>query len=124
MNAICILDGDNTGQKKTKRNIITLPGAKNPEEMVFDYSEELYMMQDFWRTSPALTHGLTKQVYSNNIRSDILDIQRTIQQQEDSGNSTKGMKRDLNNKVFNKHIISFKLVIDYWLDNHFSELEQ
>ncbi|MCS4534338.1 ATP-dependent nuclease [Neisseria montereyensis] len=124
MNSICILDGDNTGQKQTKRNIIVLPGSKSPEKMIFDYCEDLSNGREFWDSNPALSSGFTKQRYTNEIQPHILDIQTQLNTTKNEGGSTKGMERTLNKELFKQHREEFTLILDYWLDNHYNELEQ
>ena len=131
MNAICILDGDNTGQKKTKHNIIILPGGKSPEQLIFDYYDELanepnfemYQSQNFWNTDTALSNGLTKQRYLTSIKPQILDIEETIEELKESSESASGIRRERNKKIFNNNLEEFKIVFDFWLDNHYTEME-
>ncbi|WP_245911183.1 hypothetical protein [Neisseria iguanae] len=130
MNAICILDGDNNGQKDTKHNIIVLPGKNNPEQLIFDYYDklanatnfEMYQTQSFWHTDTALNNGLTKQRYTTLIKPQITAIEDKIRNLKEEGKSTSGVKRDENKKVFNGNLEEFKIVLDFWLDNHYEEM--
>lgn len=132
MNAICILDGDNNGQKAMKHNIIVLPGNKNPEQLIFDYYDELaneqnfemYQTQIFWNTDTALSNGLTKHRYINSIKPQISAIEERINQLRQDGKSASGVRRESNKTVFNDNLEEFKIVFDFWLDNHYTEIEQ
>ena len=131
MNAICVSDGDNNGQKQTKHNIIILPGYKSPEYLLFDYYKELasdqnfemYKSQSFWYTDTALSQALTKQRYLTEIEPKIQAIQDKIDELKQNGKSTSGVKREENKKIFNSHIEEFKIIFDFWLDNHYKEME-
>ncbi|OSI37136.1 AAA family ATPase [Neisseria dumasiana] len=132
MNAICVLDGDNTGQKATKHNIILLPGQKSPEQLIFDYYDELfsdlnfemYQNQNFWNTDVALNNALTKHHYKTSIKPQISAIEEKIKQLNQKGESIAGVRREENKKVFNDNLEEFKIVFDFWLDNHYKEMEK
>ena len=123
MNAICILDGDNTGQKQTKRNIIILPSGKNPERMIFDYGKELTEERAFWMTESPLSNGFTKKFYIDTIQHDIDEATTKRLEAKAKQESTKGAEREDNKRIFNHHLEKFRLVLDYWLNNHHVELE-
>lgn len=132
MSAICVLDGDNSKKKETKHNIIALPGEKSPESLIFDYYDELAKEQDskicqsqiFWNTDTALNKGLTKRHYLKSIKPQILDIEKNINQLREEKKSTSGKRRELNKKVFNDNKEEFKIIFDFWLDNHYVEMEK
>ncbi|RPD87282.1 ATP-binding protein [Neisseria weixii] len=132
MNAICVLDGDNNGQKAIKHNIIVLPGGKNPEQLIFDYYDELanepkfemYHAQNFWDTDTALNHGLTKHRYLTLIKPQILAIEEKLNHLRENEKSISGVKREENKKIFKNNLEEFKIVLDFWLDNHWVEMEK
>lgn len=121
-NVICIIDGDhNTNLGK---NIIALPGKKNPEQLLFSYLENIN--DGFWREPIMIEHGFIKSYYIDNILPDIKAIEESIEQAKNESKSTKGMRREKQKEVFKKHIEFFNLVFSYWaqdIENH-DEIEK
>ncbi|MBC8945196.1 ATP-dependent nuclease [Xenorhabdus indica] len=117
LKSICILDGD----KKADLNkcTITLPGNESPEKMFFDYIEYIYLTNDttFWKNRYIMNQGYTKQKYLDDIRHDILNIKKELDELTKEKKSSKGKERNLNKAVFNKHPAFFRLVIRHWLQN-------
>ena len=63
MRSICIVDGDKRAQHKLENYTIALPGDKSPEELVFEYANELYLNDDaFWLDSTIISLGFTKSI--------------------------------------------------------------
>ena len=85
-------------RKKTKHNIIALPGEKSPEHLIFDYYDELAKEQDskgcqsqtFWDTDTALDKGLTKHRYLTSIKPQISGIEENINQLREEKNLRQG----------------------------------
>lgn len=109
-NVICIIDGDH--DTNLGRNIIALPGKKNPEQLLFSYLENIN--DSFWREPIMIEHGFIKSYYIDNILPDITSIEESIIQTQNDGKSTKGMRREKQKDVFKKHIDFFSLVFSYW----------
>ena len=75
MRSICIVDGDKRAQHKLENYTIALPGDKSPEELVFEYANELYLNDDaFWLDSTIISLGFTKIYFRDNVLVDINKI--------------------------------------------------
>jgi hypothetical protein len=116
MQSICILDGDH--KPDITKLIISLPGGKSPEEMVFEYAINLSNTDDpFWDDSIIQRYGFFKTNFIDNIKPDIDNIATEIEKMQNEGKSTKGVTRELNKRVFNKHKIFFQMVFKHWVHN-------
>lgn len=113
--AICILDGD--CNPDLKNHIITLPGKTSPEELIMDYVQDLFKkdIKEFWLDKYILQENIGKKNYIDFVLPAIKNIQETIQKNIANEQSNKGVKRNLNKKVFNSHHLFFKCAIKYWL---------
>ncbi len=124
MRSICIVDGDKSSQHRLENYTISLPGNVSPEELVFHYVEELFKNDsDFWTDRTIVDLGYTKIKYRDGIRPEIQNIQSTIDKQKDLGASIKGLKRELNKKVFNQNKRFFEFVMKKWISEHEQESE-
>ncbi|MDL2250415.1 AAA family ATPase [Lachnospiraceae bacterium OttesenSCG-928-J05] len=123
MRSICILDGDMDVQKNISCYTICLPGGKSPEELIFEYSKELFEREEdeFWNDSTIEDLGFSKINYRDNILQDIERIQEKIDKYEEEGKSTKGVRRTENKKVYNKHLRFFDMVSKRWIQEHKGE---
>lgn len=119
MRSICIVDGDKRAQHKLENYTIALPGDKSPEELVFEYANELYLNDDaFWLDSTIISLGFTKIYFRDNVLVDINKIDEKIKELKKNEDSTKGVKRDSNKKVFNKYKRFFEIVMRKWIADH------
>jgi len=119
MRSICIVDGDKKAQHKLENYTIALPGDKSPEELVFEYANELYLNDDvFWLDSTIISLGFTKVYFRDNVLVDINKIEEKIKELKKNEDSTKGVKRDSNKKVFNKYKRFFEIVMRKWIADH------
>lgn len=125
LKSICILDGD---QKPDVTNyIIALPGNESPEELIMNYAKALYEQEDdFWENPRILKAGFTKIKFRDDILPDINSIAETIKKKKENKESTKGLKRELNKTIYNKHKNYFLLLFKHWLNNkeNKKEIEQ
>ncbi|MDC9622410.1 AAA family ATPase [Xenorhabdus sp. XENO-7] len=117
LKSICILDGDKNSN--LNKCTITLPGKESPENMFFKYIEWLDLNNEatFWKNKNIIGQGYTKQKYLSDIKSDISEIKEKIEELKKQNGSLKGVERDMNKKIFNKHSVFFSLVIRHWLQN-------
>lgn len=120
INCIGVIDGDHSPD--LINNIMSLPGNNTPEQMCFKYLEDLD--NKFWGSNDIINNGFSKSYYMSLVLPDINSIEDKINAVRNSGGSTKGMKRELNKKVFNDHISLFGLVLSYWVndENNHTEL--
>ena len=119
MRSICIVDGDKRAQHRLENYTIALPGDKSPEELVFEYANELYLNDDaFWLDSTITSLGFTKIYFRDNVLVDINKIEEKIEELKKNEDSTKGVKRDSNKKVFNKYKRFFEIVMRKWIADH------
>ena len=118
MQSICILDGDQSTKKDYNKYIITLPGGASPEKLIMDYSIVLCDNDDpFWTNEVILNLNYGKIYYRDNIRPDIDRISGIIADLKARGETTKGVRRDLNKRVFNRHKRFFELLFKHWIHN-------
>ena len=124
MRSICILDGDKQAQYNLNNYTITLPGQLSPEELMFKYAEDLYAKDDlFWSDSTIISLGFTKIYFRDHILKEIKSIDETIKQLKDKDESTKGVRRDKNKKVFNNYKRFFDLMMRKWVEDHEQEMQ-
>lgn len=116
MQSICILDGDQNPDYS--KYIITLPGGASPENLIMEYSLQLYDNDDpFWTDETILSLNYGKIYFRDNVRPDIEDINRTLDDLKRSGKSIHGKKREISKNVFNKHQRFFELLFKHWVNN-------
>lgn len=119
LRSINILDGDHQSETDLNYHLIALPGGTSPEELLFNYAEELYNNIDtlFWQNEVLINSGFTKLYYRNNIKSDLDELDSKIQERTNTEKSNKGYRREHNKKIYNKYIIFWKLVFADWKKN-------
>lgn len=118
MRSICILDGDQTEKNNLEKYTIVLPGNKSPEDLIFAYSKDLFSSDaEFWYESTVQELGYTKIYYRDNIQKPIDSIDEIINSKKERGESTKGIRREENKKIFNSNQRFFELVIKNWINN-------
>ena len=116
MRAICILDGDM--RSDLSNYTIALPGGASPEDFLFRYAIELLDNDDpFWVSSVAIEMNYGKSHFLSTIKPDIDGISEKLRELESRGESTHGIKREENKKVFNKHKRFFLLILGHWMRN-------
>ena len=116
MRSICILDGD---QKSNMNNfIITLPGNKSPENLLFSYAQELYDNNDpFWTQSTIIDKGYSKTYYISNIKNELDKFNSELEVDKLHNISTKGKTREFNKQLFNNNNTFFEFLFKHWLHN-------
>lgn len=122
MKAICVLDGD--ANKQINKNIITLPGQKNPESIIFDYLSKLINENDdFWKREQVhVQEGYTYD-YALAIQIEINNIKVEIEQKKLRKESIKGIEREKNKKLYNKYKFFFQAVFLTWLNDTANQIE-
>lgn len=116
MQSICILDGDQ--RPDYSKYLITLPGNASPENMIMEYSIELFEKDDpFWTEEIILSLNYGKVYYRDNIRPDIDNIVETLLELKSKGKSTHGVKREMSKEVFVRHQRFFELLFKHWVNN-------
>lgn len=119
MRSICIVDGDKKAQHKLENYAIALPGDKSPEELIFDYAKELYNNDDaFWLDTTIISLGYTKIYFRDHVLVDINTIDEKIRLLKNNRESTKGVKRESNKKVFNQYKRFFEIIMRKWIDDN------
>lgn len=115
LKSICVLDGDHGPD--LRKGVISLPGSKSPEDLIFEHCEKIFNGDDasFWENTDIIDNGFTKDYYIVAIQPKIKSIEQKLQQKRDNGESTAGLKRAMNKSVFNSHIDFFKMITRNWL---------
>ncbi|WP_370425876.1 AAA family ATPase [Pantoea vagans] len=123
LKSICILDGDH-GPEPSKC-IVSLPGSKAPEQLIFDHCEKMRLENDasFWENITIINEGHTWEYYHLNVRPKIESIEVKIEEKKASGQSTAGLRRKLNKDVFNSEIGFFRMAIRNWLSKKENDKE-
>jgi len=144
MRSICIVDGDKNidiQQKSFKKQkaeeiirdadftnyILKLPGNMSPEELAFQYSIELFENDAvFWQDKTLNDIGFTKISYRDNIRPHIDSINEKIKELQNSDESTNGVRRKMNKKLFNNNQYKklFKAVLEQWIRDNEEEVNK
>jgi len=118
LKAICILDGD--AQYELKNNIICLPGQKNPEELIFNYLEELITKEEhqgFWsKDRHHVKYGYTYEMVMD-IRKKIKDIDRKVENEKSENGTSKGIRREENKKLYREHKYFFEIIFTEWVND-------
>jgi hypothetical protein len=118
MQSICILDGDHNGNVDLNKYIISLPGGKSPEEMIFEYSIALSETKDpFWDDPAIHRQGWYKSTFVSKIKPDIDNISVKIGKTRNEGKSTRGLLRELNKSIFNNYKHFFVMMFKHWVHN-------
>jgi len=144
MRSICIVDGDQNidiQQKSFNKQkaeeiirdadftnyILKLPGNMSPEELAFQYSIELFENDAvFWQDKTLNDIGFTKISYRDNIRPHIDSINEKIKELQNSDESTNGVRRKMNKKLFNNNQYKklFKAVLEQWIRDNEEEVNK
>lgn len=111
---ICILDGDK--QDDVSKCIITLPGKKSIEQFLYEFALRLYNEDNtYWISSECLEHGFSKEYFLDKIKRPFDDIEQKINNIEEVGESTHGMKRRLLKGFLTIGLISFVKYLNFGL---------
>lgn len=115
LRAVFLLDGDQNGQTNIGKNLLVLPGTLSPEEIAFNHACKLFASttSEFWENQVLVNQGLTK----INFRQTILPRIKSIDSQLETATSKKGLKRQLNKKLFNDYEIFWKFIIKDWIES-------
>lgn len=117
MRSVCILDGDQGNKKDYNKCVLVLPGSDSPENLIMQYSYELFVKDDtFWTDDTILQLNFGKIYYRDTILPDIQGITQKIEQLKNENKSTKGVKREESKRVFNKHKRFFELLFKHWVN--------
>ena len=127
LRTVNILDGDKHNEIDLNKHLMTLPGKKNPEELVFQYSKYLANNNKVFFTENKVleNEGYTLKYFQTNILKKIESIDEEIQKLEQQEKTKKGKKRELNKQLFNEFLIFWKFVIKEWIndDNNKTEVD-
>ncbi|MDK8238861.1 AAA family ATPase [Gemella morbillorum] len=127
LRTVNILDGDKHNEIDLNKHLMTLPGKKNPEELVFQYSKYLANNNKVFFTENKVleNEGYTLKYFQTNILKKIESIDEEIQKLEQQEKTKKGKKRELNKQLFNEFPIFWKFVIKEWIndDNNKTEVD-
>lgn len=128
--AIAILDGDQIGSmnRYTIRNcIITLPGNKSPERMIYDIC--LYLKGNksteadlFWNTVENEL-GFTHDYMTRNIIPQFEQLDKKIEDLKAENLSIKGIYRDESKKIFNQNVAIYKKLFEFWISLDINQKE-
>lgn len=125
--SVFLMDGDQSNDENLNKHLITLPGKESPEKLVFSYSKELFDNDsEIWENGVLINEGLTKKYYNTHILRDIKSINDKITHLRDRGESTKGVEREENKKIFKKYELFWTYIIEYWIkdERHKTEVDE
>ena len=116
MRSICVIDGDH--HSDLENCIIALPGNASPEVILFKYASNLYDEDSsFWTQPIIVDRGFNKLYYIDKINNPINEFEIKIKDMETRGESTKGMRRTFNKKLFVENKTFVELLFKHWLHN-------
>lgn len=116
MRSICILDGDHSSD--ITNFIVALPGKAAPEAVLLNYAEKLYDADDsFWRDRTIVDKGYTKNYYLSNIKNEVDSFGTQLDRMRNSGETSKGKRREFNKRLFNDNRNFFILLFKHWINN-------
>lgn len=116
MRSICILDGDHSSD--ITNFIVALPGKASPEVVLLNYAEKLYDADDsFWRDRTIVDKGYTKNYYLSSIKNEVDSFEAQLDRMRNSGETSKGKRREFNKKLFNDNRNFFILLFKHWINN-------
>ncbi|MBK3497261.1 ATP-binding protein [Viridibacillus sp. YIM B01967] len=124
VNAFCILDGDKSNDWPKK--IITLPGNKNPEELLLNYLKLLIERTEyinFWTQPTLIEYAYQKSYVIENIMKKQEKIEEDILKAKQAGKSTSGMRREKYKELFKEDTFFLLQVYKYWLNDVSNEKE-
>lgn len=116
VNAFCILDGDMNNDWAKK--IITLPGNKNPEALLFNYLDLLINREeynDFWMQPMIIQNAFQKNFVIEYIIKERDKIEEHIKTLKDEGKSISGIRREKYKELFKEFKFFLIEVYKYWL---------
>lgn len=115
MASVCILDGDQSSN--SNYNIVALPGDDSPEMFLYKYCDLLLEEDDasFWRDDTLLNLGYTKTFYIDNIKQEVLQIEKDIAEMKERDESTDGVRRKKMKQLFNSNSEFFEYVFKRWI---------
>lgn len=122
VNAFCILDGDMNNDWTKK--IITLPGDKNPEALLFNYLDLLLKCEkynDFWMQPMIIRNAYQKNFVIEYIIKERDKIEKNIKELEDAGRSISGIRREKYKELFKEFKFFLIEVYKYWLKDVVNE---
>ena len=125
LRSICVLDGDHKNDCDIDKHILALPGTSSPEELIMQYAvkESQDINSPIWRNSDMIELNYTKSYFIDRIYPDIQKIQKILEDKRQKGESTKGIQREENKKVFNKFKDFFLKIFEFWLNDPKNEGE-
>lgn len=114
--SICVLDGDHSSDLRNYTTV--LPGGDAPEQVLFNYAEELFQKDDdFWTARLLIDKGYGKTYYIERIKNKIVEFNSELEECTRNGVSTKGKRREFNKKLFIDEKLFFELLFKNWLNN-------
>lgn len=112
----CILDGDQS--KDLSNNIIALPGKNSPEKFLIEYAECLFRRDDkFWTSELVMEWNYGKPYYRDKFLPDVEEMEGKLKSLKEDGESSRGVRRSIEKKLFNKHQKMFSLLFNAWLSD-------
>lgn len=115
---IAIVDGDR--ESNPTYSLIALPGKNSPEKIVFDICKSLKSRQDENEVEILLTrlmdeHNCSIKYIEDNIITEIKKIDAKIGLLKEQGESTHGVRRNLNKVLYEKYSSIFVDMFKFWV---------
>lgn len=131
MNAICILDGDQSPDNSDElslfiqKNMICLPGNANPEQVIYNYLEQSIDNNDFWKQHVLTGKAFTKYYYITNLQPKIHEINDLIEKRDQKQCVEPGQIRKKQKALFREYQEIIEVVFNLWVSdkNNYSQLE-
>lgn len=112
--SFAVLDGDKN--QDLKNNLLVLPGAKPPEQFLFEYGKRLcHGSEDAFWHSPAVADNGYSRIYFNRIERDWEDMERKINDLHAQRRSAEGVRRKETKAIWGKYKSFFVELMKFWV---------
>ena len=85
---------------------------------MFDYGNKLLEEDDhFWIENTVVAKGYSKSYYISKVKNKVEEFEDELRQRQESGESSKGKRREFNKELFNANRGFFEMLFKHWLHN-------
>lgn len=120
--SFAVLDGDKN--QDLANNLLVLPGAKPPEQFLFEYGKQLcHGSEDAFWHSPAVADNGYSRIYFNKIERDWEDMERKINDLHTQRRSAEGIRRKETKAIWVKYKSFFVELMKFWVADESNQRE-
>ena len=120
LSLIGVVDGDKTSMRNLSSSLISLPGSSCPENIAFNMCQFVIENQDDSKVSDFIYYlnhecGCTLRYINTKIIKEIADNNALIERKKSNKESTHGIQRDINKKLYNRHKEILIEMFKFWV---------